>query len=208
MTNLRVPDLAAMKKRDVTMARIFDRVGVDIAARIRALRRGRQTSPAPRTHRDRHPTFALCRRHPCADDRAHAQRPAEIVLWQEGQLPWDSVTARKGDPEIPVRPDAYFVLRQIARPDGRSHVHVFLEADRSTMAHSRMAAKIAGYLAYYEQGRISWHAGIHRSHADADAIPRGRTPEGVASPDPARRQPAKHTRASWATLRRPSICRR
>ena len=32
-------------------------------------------------------------------------------------------------------------------------MHVFLEADRSTMAHSRMAAKIAGYLAYYEQGR-------------------------------------------------------
>jgi hypothetical protein len=79
--------------------------------------------------------------------------PAELVLWQEGQLPWDSVTARKGDPEIPVRSDAYFVLKRIARLDGRSHVHVFLEADRSTMAHSRMAAKIAGYLAYYEQGR-------------------------------------------------------
>ena len=77
--------------------------------------------------------------------------PAELVLWQEGQLPWDSVTARKGDPEIPVRSDAYFVLKRIARLDGRSHVHVFLEADRSTMAHSRMAAKIAGYLAYYEQ---------------------------------------------------------
>jgi Replication-relaxation len=68
-------------------------------------------------------------------------------------LPWDSVSARKGDPEIPVRTDAYFVLKQIARPDRRNHVHVFLEADRSTMAHSRIAAKIAGYLAYYEQGR-------------------------------------------------------
>jgi hypothetical protein len=34
MTKLRVPDLAAMKKRDATMARIFDRAGVDIAARI------------------------------------------------------------------------------------------------------------------------------------------------------------------------------
>jgi len=79
--------------------------------------------------------------------------PAELVLRQEGRLPWDSVSARKGDPEIPVRTDAYFVLKQIARPDRRNHVHVFLEADRSTMAHSRIAAKIAGYLAYYEQGR-------------------------------------------------------
>lgn len=53
---------------------------------------------------------------------------------------------------IPVRLDAYFVLNHTERPDGKNTFHFFLEADRSTMAHSRMAAKIVGYLAYYEQG--------------------------------------------------------
>ena len=76
----------------------------------------------------------------------------ELMHWQEGQSLWDTVVARKSDPPIPVRPDAYFILKQVARPEGKNRVHVFLEADRSTMAHSRMAAKTAGYLAYYEQG--------------------------------------------------------
>jgi hypothetical protein len=35
---------------------------------------------------------------------------------------------------------------------GENNFHFVLEADRSTMAHSRMAGKIAGYLPYYEQG--------------------------------------------------------
>ena len=39
------------------------------------------------------------------------------------------------------------------RAEGRNRFHVFLEADRSTMSHERMAAKIAGYVAYYEQER-------------------------------------------------------
>lgn len=76
----------------------------------------------------------------------------KLSHWQEGQALWDSVVAREGEPPIPVRPDAYFLLRQTDQPEGKNTVHVFLEADRSTMAHSRMAAKIVGYLAYYEQG--------------------------------------------------------
>src|ERR1019366_1348006 len=78
--------------------------------------------------------------------------PVQLAHGQEGQTLWDSVTAKRDAPPIPVRPDAYFVLKQVGRPEGKNHVHVFSEADRSTMAHSRMAAKIAGYLAYYEQG--------------------------------------------------------
>ena len=78
--------------------------------------------------------------------------PITLAHWQEGPALWDSVVAHDGEPPIPVRPDAYFTLNRTDQPDGKNTIHIFLEADRSTMAHSRMAAKIAGYLAYYEQG--------------------------------------------------------
>jgi hypothetical protein len=79
--------------------------------------------------------------------------PITLPHWQEGSALWDSVVPAKDDPAIPVRPDAYFVLRHAGRPEGKNKFHVFLEADRSTMSHERMAAKIAAYLAYYEQER-------------------------------------------------------
>ena len=78
--------------------------------------------------------------------------PIKLVQWVEGPSLWDSVIPRGDESPIPVRPDAYFVLKHTDRPEGKNKFHFFLEADRSTMAHSRMAAKIAGYLAYYEQG--------------------------------------------------------
>ena len=84
-----------------------------------------------------------------------ATRTGSIMLadWQEGSALWDTVPTGNGAPAIPIRPDAYFILKHAERPEGRNKVHVFLEADRSTMSHSRMATKIAGYLAYYDQGR-------------------------------------------------------
>src|ERR1022692_2693470 len=78
--------------------------------------------------------------------------PIKIAHWQEGSLLWDSVLAHKAEPAIPIRPDAYFVLEYAGRPKGKNRFHIFLEADRSTMSHERMAGKIAGYVAYYEQG--------------------------------------------------------
>jgi len=78
--------------------------------------------------------------------------PIKLAHWQEGSVLWDSVTLRKGESPIPVRPDAYFVLQHTGRAEGKSKFHVFLEADRSTMSHERMAAKIAGYVAYYDAG--------------------------------------------------------
>ena len=78
--------------------------------------------------------------------------PIKLIQWVEGPSLWDSVIPREDESPIPVRPDAYFVLKHTDRPEGQNKFHFFLEADRSTMAHSRMAAKIAGYLAYYEQG--------------------------------------------------------
>src|SRR5438552_339020 len=77
--------------------------------------------------------------------------PIALAHWQEGSALWDSVVPRRDDPTIPIRPDAYFVLKHTERPEGRNRFHVFLEVDRSTMSHERMAAKIAGYVAYYEQ---------------------------------------------------------
>ena len=79
--------------------------------------------------------------------------PTVIADWQEGSGLWDTSPAGDGIPAIPVRPDAYFILKHAERPEERNKVHVFLEPGRSTMAHSRMATKIAGYLGYYEPGR-------------------------------------------------------
>lgn len=79
--------------------------------------------------------------------------PITLAHWQEGSSLWDSVVPAKGDAAIPVRPDAYFILKHTERAEGKNKFHLFLEADRSTMSHERMGAKIAGYLAYYEQGR-------------------------------------------------------
>ena len=76
----------------------------------------------------------------------------KLTQWVEGPSLWDSVIPGDGESPIPVRPDAYFVLTHLDRPEGKNKFHFFLEADRSTMAHTRMAAKIAAYLAYYEQG--------------------------------------------------------
>lgn len=75
-------------------------------------------------------------------------RSLEIVNWVEGKSLWDTVTTSEGEP-VPIRPDAWFTLA--ARDGGKWHY--FLEADRGTMAHSRMRAKIQGYAAYFQQQR-------------------------------------------------------
>jgi len=77
--------------------------------------------------------------------------PISLARWEEGAALWDTVPGRDGESSIPVRPDAYFVLKHKERPEGKNRFHIFLEADRSTMSHQRMAAKIEGYVAYYEQ---------------------------------------------------------
>ena len=77
--------------------------------------------------------------------------PLTLPHWGEGPTLWDAIPAGDGASPIPVRPDAYFVLRHAGRPQRMSRFHVFLEADRSTMSHQRMAAKIAGYVAYHER---------------------------------------------------------
>jgi len=70
-----------------------------------------------------------------------------LTHWAEGPSLWDSVTTGE-NVTIPIRPDAWFVI-------GAEQVrhHFFLEADRGTMAHSRMREKISGYAAYFQQQR-------------------------------------------------------
>jgi hypothetical protein len=75
--------------------------------------------------------------------------PTTLSKWVEGQQLWDTVPGPEGESTIPVRPDGYLVLTSSGLPQGKNTVHVFLEADRSTMAHTRMAAKIQGYLTYH-----------------------------------------------------------
>lgn len=78
--------------------------------------------------------------------------PLSLADWREGPALWDSVTPEGAETSVPIRPDAYFVHQNRTATDFGDKFHIFLEADRSTMAHTRMAAKITGYLAYYEQG--------------------------------------------------------
>jgi hypothetical protein len=79
--------------------------------------------------------------------------PIKLARWREGPALWDTVTTPSAGAAIPIRPDAYFVLKRTGLPEGKNTFHLFLEADRSTMSHARMAQKISGYLAYYAEGR-------------------------------------------------------
>ena len=72
-------------------------------------------------------------------------RALTLSNWVEGPSLWDSVTT--SDKVVtPIRPDAWFTVDGSA---GRGHF--FLEADRGTMAHSRMREKVSGYAAYFHQ---------------------------------------------------------
>src|SRR5581483_4844128 len=56
---------------------------------------------------------------------------------------WDSVETSGG--RLPLRPDAYFVLRDSHQQQPEHRYHFFLEADVGTMSHSRIAQKIKAY---------------------------------------------------------------
>lgn len=77
--------------------------------------------------------------------------PIKLDHWQEGPALWDSVAGSAGETATPVRPDAYFILKHTGRPEGKNTFYFFLEADRSTMSHERMAGKIEGYVRYHER---------------------------------------------------------
>lgn len=67
---------------------------------------------------------------------------------------------RRGGRRAYVYPDAYFMLRDTTRPDGKDRAHFFLEADRSTMKHSTMAEKFERYSELYRERKHTEHFGI------------------------------------------------
>ena len=72
-----------------------------------------------------------------------------IPRWVEGPTLWDKTTTSNGV-SLPIRPDAFFTL---AWPEGTGRAHYFVEADRGTMAHSRMREKLQAYAAWFQQAQ-------------------------------------------------------
>jgi len=86
-----------------------------------------------------------------------ASRALALTTWREGPSLWDSVTTSQ-NVRTPIRPDALF---SVTVPPGQARAHFFLEADRGTMAHSRMREKVMGYAAYFQQQRhVKKYAGM------------------------------------------------
>lgn len=91
--------------------------------------------------------------------------PLKLVHWQEGPSLWDHVAvqdAQGREASLPIRPDAWFTLQHVARPEGKNKLHFFLEADRSTMSHARMQQKIVAYLTWFQK---ELHKKKHRGMA-------------------------------------------
>lgn len=59
---------------------------------------------------------------------------------------------------IPVRPDAFCIVRVTGGVGGR--IHCCLEADRSTMTVARFVAKLRGYFAYWRSGEAQKQLGM------------------------------------------------
>jgi hypothetical protein len=99
-------------------------------------------------------------------------RSFQLTKWEEGPSLWDSVTT-SSNVRIPIRPDALFTIAEPAAEQGKAHF--FLEADRGTMAHSRMREKITGYAAYFHQQRhVKKFEGMKRFRVATITETRGR----------------------------------
>jgi hypothetical protein len=86
-----------------------------------------------------------------------------IESWRQDDELRDRVAVEHADrvERIPVCPDAMFILRLVNEPEGRNRIHVFLEADRSTMPLKRFLTKMRGYWHYRQTGRQSERFGIN-----------------------------------------------
>ena len=98
----------------------------------------------------------------CMLDLAGGNSCITLNAWREGKSLWDTVTVWRdhGQVSLPVCPDAFFVLQDNARPEGRNRLNFFLEADRSTTTHKRFQNKIIAYWQYLEDGLHTRKYGI------------------------------------------------
>jgi hypothetical protein len=80
-----------------------------------------------------------------------------IPIWDESHSRYDRVTTQehRGNKTIsirrPVRPDAFFVIRDEDRPEEENEIACVLEADRSEERHEVLRDKIKAYVAYCQQ---------------------------------------------------------
>jgi len=98
----------------------------------------------------------------CSLELACRGTTLHLVTWREGKELWDTVVTwiDRKRVEVPVCPDAFFVLEDRARPDGRNRLSFFLEADRSTTTHKRFQQKLIAYRQYLVDGRHTEKFGI------------------------------------------------
>ena len=98
--------------------------------------------------------------------------PVKLENWQHDEPSlWDSVET-VNDGVLPVRPDAYFILR--CRPAEKKRTHFFLEADVGTMSHKRIELKIKAYAAYHQQQRYVAKFGMDYFHVAIITLTRAR----------------------------------
>jgi hypothetical protein len=85
---------------------------------------------------------------------ATANTSISLIAWKEGQELYDSVTVQEKHErrKLPVRPDAFFTLRDTDRLPEKDTLSFFLEADRSTTTHARFMEKVTAYWSYLDQG--------------------------------------------------------
>ena len=98
----------------------------------------------------------------CTLELACRGEALRLIAWREGKELWDTVATwiDRKRVELPVCPDAYFVLEDSSRPDGRNRLNFFLEADRSTTTHKRFQQKLIAYGQYLRDGRHTEKFGI------------------------------------------------
>ncbi len=85
-----------------------------------------------------------------------------LSAWREGKDLWDRVVTwqERERVELPVCPDAFIILEDSSRPEGRNRLNFFLEADCSTSTHKRFQQKLIAYRQYLKDGRHAEKYGI------------------------------------------------
>jgi hypothetical protein len=98
----------------------------------------------------------------CMLELASHDTDIALAAWREGKDFWDRVAVWRGREwvSLPVCPDAFFVLRDHSRLDGRNRLNFFLEADRSTTTHRRFENKLVAYYEYLLSGGHTRKHGI------------------------------------------------
>jgi hypothetical protein len=94
----------------------------------------------------------------------HKSQIVSLDRWLPDGFVRDSVRVENDagvQQRIPVAPDAFFVLR-VSDDDHPGRIHVFLEADRSTMTVERFLTKLRGYYGYWRSGQAEKRLGMKK----------------------------------------------